>query len=135
MLFRSIFDGILTKPVTRASLFELLRKFLPTEKVLLELTEDATGSITSDGTGLNLATHQKTLQIRFQDRIREQIEVFDVGQMESLLTDLHSFAKENNLKDLSGKLQIIGEFVEKFEIDLVIQKLQELHRIIDGKQA
>ena len=92
-------------------------------------------SIDTDGTGLNLATHQKTLQIRFQDRIREQIEVFDVGQMESLLTDLHSFAKENNLKDLSGKLQIIGEFVEKFEIDLVIQKLQELHRIIDGKQA
>jgi PAS domain S-box-containing protein len=129
----SMFDGILTKPVTKATLFELLRKFLPVEHLALEMND--AGTAVSSVASADFADHRRTLQIRFQDRIREQIEVFDVGQMESLLNDLNAFAKDHDLSDLAARLQIIGEYVEKFDIDLVIKKLQELEKLLAGHTA
>ncbi len=127
-----LFNGYLSKPIGKNTLLKELMKFLVHDKA--QILDDAGAnkiSVTiADDDYEKMKQQAPYLTEHVAARIITLTDVMDLKEMNAFIEDLKSFAHTHQINFLTEIVNLLGEFLEIFDVDSLNNQLKELAKII-----
>ncbi|MCX7833990.1 MAG: ATP-binding protein [Ignavibacteria bacterium] len=127
---RSVFDGFLRKPVSRNSLINEIKKFLP-YKLLKEDSEEIVTENIIDLNNVDVSEYQykeiKTEILPLLTNLRDGIVIEDVYNFSDKLSD---YAKKYNLNTFSDIADRLKSYAQSFKIEAIENTIEMLYNFL-----
>jgi len=135
-LDKALFNGFLFKPVSKDSLLDELKKFLPYRQTPGAQSESKKTSATiSDDNYQKLKAQASFLSSHFLPRAARLNEIMDLKAMNAFIRDLKLFSDQHQIEFLAEFTQSFYDLLKIFDVDGLNDKLWEFTKMIKSLDA